>query len=116
MPKSTGDVGEMLSVNVVVVNEGNAHATDVNIILNDQTNRTSRRTDAMRTMSFTDRCRGDNACEDPPKHRNCYVEESKPEDMMLCCRNPDNVIVESNEDNNMQKVSGKMGSNLERSM
>jgi len=111
----TGDVGEMLSVNVQVINEGNAHATDVNIILCagqtesdvkkngcDEENIVYRQI-VQAIMPSND--------EDPPLIALLYMVEAGSHDVVVVV-DPDNVIVETNEDNNVQKVSGKMGSNL----
>ena len=49
--------------------------------------------------------------EDPPLIALLYMVEAGSHDVVVVV-DPDNVIVETNEDNNVQKVSGKMGSNL----
>jgi len=112
-----GEVGAMLSVNVQVVNNGNAHATDVNIILcsaDDQTKSEIKRNG----------CKEDNIVyrqiveaimpsndEDPPQIALLYMVEAGSHDVFVVV-DPDNIIVETDETNNIQKVSKKMGSNL----
>ena len=114
-PIYTGEVGEMLSVNVQVVNEGNAHATDVNIILCvDQTESDVEKNGCdeeniiyrqiVQAIMPSDE-------DDPPKIALLYMVEAGSHDVVVVL-DPDNVIVETNEDNNVQKVAEKMGSNL----
>jgi len=112
----TGDVGEMLSVNVMVVNEGNAHATDVNIILCvDQTVSDIKKNGCDEdNVVYRQIVEAIMPVDDPteaPQIAMLYRVEAGRHDVVVVV-DPDNVIVESNEDNNMQKVSGKMGSNL----
>ena len=105
----------MLSVNVQVVNEGNAHATDVNIILCvDQTESDVEKNGCdeeniiyrqiVQAIMPSDE-------DDPPKIALLYMVEAGSHDVVVVL-DPDNVIVETNEDNNVQKVAEKMGSNL----
>ncbi|SVA12501.1 uncharacterized protein METZ01_LOCUS65355 [marine metagenome] len=112
-----GDVGAMLSVNVQVVNEGNAHATDVNIILcsaDDQTKSEIKRNG----------CKEENVVyrqivqaimpsndDDPPQIALLYMVEAGSHDVFVVV-DPDNIIVETDETNNIWKVEKKMGSNL----
>ena len=118
----TGEVGEMLSVNVQVVNAGNAHATDVNIILCvDQSVSDIKRNGCdeenivyrqiveaiMPCDNPQSMCQG----EDPPQIALLYMVEAGNHDVVVVI-DPDNVIVETNEANNIVKVSKKMGSNL----
>ncbi len=111
----TGDVGEMLSVNVQVVNEGNAHATDVNIILcADQTesdiekNGCEEENIVYRQIVQAIMPSDD---DDPPQIALLYMVEAGRHDVVVVI-DPDNVIVETDEGNNVQRVSKKMGSNL----
>ena len=111
----TGDVGEMLSVNVQVVNEGNAHATDVNIILcADQTesdiekNGCEEENIVYRQIVQAIMPSDD---EDPPQIALLYMVEAGRHDVVVVI-DPDNVIVETDEGNNVQRVSKKKGSNL----
>ena len=112
----------MLSVNVQVVNAGNAHATDVNIILCvDQSVSDIKRNGCdeenivyrqiveaiMPCDNPQSMCQG----EDPPQIALLYMVEAGNHDVVVVI-DPDNVIVETNEANNIQKVSKKMGSNL----
>ena len=111
----TGDVGEMLSVNVQVVNVGNAHATNVNIILCvDQSKSDIKKNGCdegnivyrqivQAIMPAND--------EDPPLIALLYMVQAGRHDVVVVV-DPDNVIVETDETNNIQKVSKKMGSNL----
>ena len=111
----TGDVGEMLSVNVQVVNVGNAHATNVNIILCvDQSKSDIKKNGCdegnivyrqivQAIMPAND--------EDPPLIAILYMVQAGRHDVVVVV-DPDNVIVETDETNNIQKGSKKMGSNL----
>jgi uncharacterized membrane protein len=111
----TGDVGEMLSVNVQVVNVGNAHATNVNIILCvDQSKSDIKKNGCdegnivyrqivQAIMPAND--------EDAPLIALLYMVQAGRHDVVVVV-DPDNVIVETDETNNIQKVSKKMGSNL----
>jgi len=120
----TGDVGEMLSVNVKILNQGNAHATDVNIILCvdqspsdikkngcDEENIVYRQiVEAIMPCdnpSTTPPCFG----EEPPQIALLYMVEAGSHDVVVVV-DPDNVIVETDENNNIQSVSRSMGSNL----
>ena len=114
-PIYTGEVGQMLSVNVQIVNHGNAHATDVNIILCvDQSESDIKRNG----------CDEENIVyrqiveaimpsddEDPQPIALLYMVEAGRHDVFVVV-DPDNIIVETNEDNNIRKVAEKMGSNL----
>jgi len=112
-----GEVGAMLSVNVQVVNEGNAHATDVNIILcsaDDQTKSEIKRNGCKEEnivyRQIVEAIMPSND-EDPPQIALLYLVEAGSHDVFVVV-DPDNVIVETDETNNIQKVSKKMGSNL----
>ena len=118
----TGEVGEMLSVNVQVVNAGNAHATDVNIILCvdqsvsdikkngcDEENIVYRQ--IVEAIMPCDNPQSNCQGEDPPQIALLYMVEAGNHDVVVVI-DPENVIVETNEANNIQKVSKKMGSNL----
>ena len=112
-----GDVGDMLSVNVQIRNIGNAHATDVNIVLcAGQTEKNIE----------DDGCKEENIVyrqvieaimpnlddEDPPTITLLYMVEAGTHDVVVVV-DPDNIIVETNEDNNVMAVEdGRMGSNL----
>jgi len=112
-----GDVGEMLSVNVEVVNDGNAHATDVNIILCagqsesdiekngcDEENIVYRQIVQAIMPTPSDE-------ETTPQIALLYMVEAGSHDVVVVV-DPDNVIVETNEDNNVRQVPEKMGSTL----
>ena len=105
----------MLSVNVQVVNHGNAHATDVNIILCvDQTesdikkNGCDEENIVYRQIVEAIMPSDD---EDPQPIALLYMVKAGSHDVFVVV-DPDNIIVETNEDNNIQKVAEKMGSNL----
>ena len=113
-----GDVGAMLSVNVQVVNNGNAHATDVNIILcsaDDQTKSEIKRNgckeDNIVYRQIVEAIMPSTNDEDPPQIALLYMVEAGSHDVFVVV-DPDNIIVETDETNNIQKVSKKMGSNL----
>ena len=123
----TGEVGEMLSVNVEIVNAGNSHATDVNIILCvdqspsdikrngcDEDNIVYRQiVEAImpcdNPQSLPEPCDGS----EPPQIALLYMVEAGNHDVVVVV-DPDNVIVETDEsiNSNIKKVSQKMGSNL----
>ena len=120
--RHTGDVGEMLSVNVEIINAGNAHATDVNIILCvDQTKSDIKKNGCdednivyrqiVEAIMPCDNPQSNCEGVEPPQIAMLYMVEAGRHDVVVVI-DPDNIIVESDEDNNMEKVSKKMGSNL----
>ncbi|MEE2650785.1 MAG: CARDB domain-containing protein, partial [Candidatus Thermoplasmatota archaeon] len=119
--RTKGEIGEMLSVNVKVVNRGNAHATDVNIILCkdqsmtdikrkgcDETNIVYRQiVKAIMPISEAD-------TEEPNSITLLYMVLAGNHDIVVVV-DPDNVIVETDEsiESNMRKIpGGKMSSTL----
>ena len=114
--KKTASVGEMLSVNVQIRNVGNIHATDVNVVLCvDQSVRSIQKYGcdeeniAYRQLIEAVMPVGAGAEEDPPTLTLLYLVKAGSHDVAVVI-DPDNMIVESNEDNNVQMVSGTMGS------
>ena len=112
----TGDVGEMLSVNVQVVNVGNAHATNVNIILCVDQSKSDIKKNGCDEGNIVYRqivqaIMPANDDEDAPLIALLYMVQAGRHDVVVVV-DPDNVIVETDETNNIQKVSKKMGSNL----
>jgi len=118
----TGEVGEMLSVNVQILNKGNAHATDVNIILCvDQTKSDIKKNGCdeenivyrqiVQAIMPCDNPSSGCANEDPPTIALLYMVKAGRHDVVVVL-DPDNIIVETDETNNIKSVSQKMGSNL----
>ncbi|MCS5555401.1 MAG: hypothetical protein NZ778_02720, partial [Arenicellales bacterium] len=118
----TGEVGEMLSVNVRILNKGNAHATDVNIVLCvdqspsdikkngcDEDNIAYRQ--IVEAIMPCDNPSLDCQGEEPPQIALLYMVEAGSHDVVVVV-DPDNVIVETDENNNIESVSKSMGSNL----
>ena len=112
----------MLSVNVQILNKGNSHATDVNIILCvDQTTSDIKKNGCdeenivyrqiveaiMPCDDPSSSCSG----EDPPTIALLYMVEAGRHDVVVVI-DPDNIIVETDENNNIKSVNEKMGSNL----
>ena len=111
-----GEIGEMLSVSVKVSNHGNAHAADVNIILcKDQSESDIKRNGcdegnivyrqivkAMMPMKETE--------ENPNSITLLYMVQAGNHKIVVVV-DPDNDIVETNENNNIQAIpGGKMSS------
>jgi len=124
-PVYTGEVGEMLSVNVEVVNLGNAHATDVNIILCvDQTQSDIKKNGCdEENIVYRQIVEAIMPCQTMDTAGNC-AEDAAPiallyrveagSHVIVVVVDPDNIIVETDEsiESNMEKVPEKMGSNL----
>ena len=112
-----GDVGDMLSVNVQVRNIGNAHATDVNIVLCAGQSEKNIEDEGCKEENIVYRqvieaIMPNLDDEDPPTITLLYMVEAGTHDVVVVV-DPDNIIVETNEDNNVMAVEdGKMGSNL----
>ena len=111
-------VGEMLPVTVEIRNIGNIHATDVNIILCvDQSKRSIEKNGcleenvAYRQLIEAVMPVGRSGEDSPPKITLLYLVKAGDHDVVVVV-DPDNNIVESNEDNNIMSVpGGEMGSN-----
>ena len=111
-------VGEMLPVTVEIRNIGNIHATDVNIILCvDQSKRSIEKNGcleenvAYRQLIEAVMPVGRSGEDSPPKITLLYLVKAGTHDVVVVV-DPDNNIVESNEDNNIMSVpGGEMGSN-----
>jgi hypothetical protein len=109
-----GKIGDMLPVSVEIVNEGNSHATDINIILCvdqsvssikkngcDESNVVYRQLiEAIMPTSDGD---------SPPLITLLYLVEAGTHEVVVVV-DPDNIIVETDERNNYESV-GDMGSN-----
>ena len=113
-----GKVGEMLSVNVEIKNSGNIHATDVNIILCVGQSKTSiqkygcdEENVAYRQILQAVMPVGASGEEESPKITLLYLVKAGTHEVSVVI-DPDNMIVESKEDNNIMAVPGsEMGSN-----
>ena len=110
-------VGDMISVSVQIRNDGNIHATDVNIVLClDQSVKSIERNGcheeniAYRQLVEAVMPEGPGGNDDPPTITLLYIVEAGSHDVVVVL-DPENMIVESNEDNNAEKVPGEMGSN-----
>ncbi|HIH80752.1 MAG TPA: hypothetical protein HA303_05985 [Candidatus Thalassarchaeaceae archaeon] len=115
--KTRASVGDMIGVNVKIRNVGNIHATDVNVILCiDQSISSIKRHGcdeeniAYRQLVEAIMPQGPGGDENPPTLTLLYLVEAGSHEVVAVI-DPDNMIVESDEDNNFQKVPGDMGSN-----
>ncbi|MEC8955397.1 MAG: CARDB domain-containing protein, partial [Candidatus Thermoplasmatota archaeon] len=110
-------VGEMLPVNVEIRNVGNIHATDVNIILCvDQSKKSIEKNGcdeenvAYRQLIEAVMPAGASGDEQSPQITLLYLVKAGSHDVAVVL-DPDNMIVESNEGNNIMMVpKGQMGS------
>ena len=110
-------VGEMLPVNVEIRNVGNIHATDVNIILCvDQSKKSIEKNGcdeenvAYRQLIEAVMPTGASGDEQSPQITLLYLVKAGSHDVAVVL-DPDNMIVESNEGNNIMMVpKGQMGS------
>ena len=117
--KTKGEIGEMLSVSVKVVNRGNAHATDVNIILcKDQSETDIKRNGCEETnIVYRQIVKAimpiaEDDTEEPNSITLLYMVQAGNHDIVVVV-DPDNVIVETDETNNIRKIpGGKMSSTL----
>jgi uncharacterized membrane protein len=109
-----GNVGDMLPVSVEIVNEGNSHATDINIILCVDQSVSSIKKDGCDESNVVYRqlieaimptSEGDS----PPLITLLYLVEAGTHEVVVVV-DPDNIIVETDERNNYESV-GDMGSN-----
>ena len=116
---TSAEIGEMLSVNVKVVNHGNAHSTDVNIILcKDQDPADIKRNGCdesnivYRQIVKAIMPTPEQDSEDPNSITLLYMVEPGSHDIVVVV-DPDNNIVETDETNNIQSIpGGKMKSPL----
>ena len=110
-----GSVGDMLSVNVQVRNVGNAHATDVNIVLCSGQSESDIKKNGCKEENIAYRQTIEaimpSEDPDPPIITLLYMVEAGSHDIVVVL-DPDNLVVETDEDNNVQAVNGKMGSDL----
>ena len=109
-------VGEMLAVNVEIKNSGNIHATDVNIILcvGQSVNSIEKYGCDEENVAYRQVLQavmpvGSSGEEESPKITLLYLVKAGTHEVSVVI-DPDNMIVESNEDNNIRKVDD-MGSN-----
>ncbi|SUZ82348.1 uncharacterized protein METZ01_LOCUS35202 [marine metagenome] len=117
--KTKGEIGEMLSVSVKVVNRGNAHATDVNIILcKDQSETDIKRNGCEETnIVYRQIVKAimpiaEDDTEEPNSITLLYMVQAGNHDIVVVV-DPDNVIVETDETNNIRRIpGGKMSSTL----
>ena len=110
-----GSVGDMLSVNVQVRNVGNAHATDVNIVLCSGQSESDIKKNGCKEENIAYRQTIEaimpSEDPDPPIITLLYMVEAGSHDIVVVL-DPDNSVVETDEDNNVLAVNGKMGSDL----
>jgi hypothetical protein len=114
-----GAIGEMLSVSVKIVNRGNAHATDVNVILcKDQSpndikkNCCDENNIVYRQLIKAIMPIGDGGLEDPDPITLLYMVEAGNHQVVVVV-DAGNNIVETDETNNIMKIpGGEMSSNL----
>ena len=110
-----GSVGDMLSVNVQVRNIGNAHATDVNIVLCSGQSESDIKKNGCKEENIAYRQTIEaimpSEDPDPPIITLLYMVEAGSHDIVVVL-DPDNSVVETDEDNNVLAVNGKMGSDL----
>jgi len=109
---SEGEIGEMLSVNVKVVNRGNAHAADVNIILCKDQSETDIKRNGCDESNIVYRQIvkaimpiGESDSEDPNSITLLYMVQAGNHEIVVVV-DPDNNIVETDETNNIQSVPG----------
>jgi hypothetical protein len=117
--KTKGEIGEMLSVSVKIVNRGNAHATDVNIILCKDQSETDIKRNGCEEINIVYRqiikaimpiAEGDT--EEPNSITLLYMVQAGNHDIVVVV-DPDNIIVETDETNNIRRIpGGKMSSTL----
>jgi hypothetical protein len=117
--KTKGEIGEMLSVSVKVVNRGNAHATDVNIILCKDQSETDIKRNGCEEINIVYRQIvkaimpiAEDDTEEPNSITLLYMVQAGNHDIVVVV-DPDNVIVETDETNNIRRIpGGKMSSTL----
>ena len=109
---SEGEIGEMLSVNVKVVNRGNAHAADVNIILCKDQSETDIKRNGCDESNIVYRQIvkaimpiGESDSEDPNSITLLYMVQAGNHEIVVVV-DPNNNIVETDETNNIRSVPG----------
>jgi hypothetical protein len=107
-----GAIGEMLSVSVKIVNRGNAHATDVNVILckdqspnNIKKNGCDENNIVYRQIIKAIMPIGDGGLENPDPITLLYMVEAGNHDIVVVV-DADNDIVETDETNNIMRIPG----------
>jgi hypothetical protein len=112
-----GSIGDMLSVSVKIVNRGNAHATDVNVILCKDQSTSDIKKNGCDEVNIVYRQIikaimpiGDGGLENPDSITLLYMVEAGNHDVVV---DSNNDIVETDETNNIMKIpGGEMSSNL----
>ena len=111
-------VGEMISVNVQIQNVGNIHATDVDIVLCVDQSISSIKKNGCHEDNIAYRQsieavmnQDTNPNDNPPTITLLYLVEAGSHDVVVVI-DPENMIVESNEDNNFLLVQQEIGSNF----
>jgi hypothetical protein len=116
-PDKEAAIGEMLSINVLITNRGNAHATDVNIILCKDQSESDIKRNGCKEENIVYRQivnaimpigQSDTGQSDPITL--LYMVEPGNHDIVVVV-DPDNTIVETDENNNIQRI-GNMKSPL----
>ena len=110
----TGQIGDMLSVTVSIFNDGNSHATDVNVILCVDQSVSSIKKDGCKESNVVYRqlieaIMPTRDGDEPPLITLLYLVEAGTHEVVVVV-DPENIIVETDERNNYQSV-GDMGSN-----
>jgi hypothetical protein len=113
--KKKGNIGDMLSVTVQIINDGNSHATDVNVILCvDQSENSIKKNgcheENVAYRQLIEAIMPTTSDEDTPMITLLYLVEAGNHEVVVVV-DPDNIIVETDEKNNFAKVPGTMGSN-----
>jgi hypothetical protein len=109
-----GQIGDMLSVTVSIFNDGNSHATDVNVILCVGQSVSSIKKDGCKESNVVYRqlieaIMPTRDGDEPPLITLLYLVEAGTHEVVVVV-DPENIIVETDERNNYQSV-GEMGSN-----
>ena len=112
--KTKGEIGDMLSVTVSILNDGNSHATDVNVILcvGQSVNSIKKNGCAEENVAYRQLIEAimpTTSDDEPPLITLLYLVEAGTHEVVVVV-DPDNIIVETDEKNNF-KSAGDMGSN-----
>ena len=110
-----GKIGDMLSVSVRIKNDGNSHATDVNVILCVDQSVSSIKKHGCNEENVVYRqlieaIMPTSPDDESPLITLLYLVEAGNHEVVVVL-DPDNMIVETDEGNNAQAVPGGMGSN-----
>jgi hypothetical protein len=112
--KTKGEIGDMLSVTVSILNDGNSHATDVNVILcvGQSVNSIKRNGCDEENVAYRQLIEAimpTTSDDEPPLITLLYLVEAGTHEVVVVV-DPENIIVETDEKNNF-KSAGDMGSN-----